>query len=104
MEHIEDTSIMTPNPQQSFPPKTWLVESVLATVFCCQILGIIGIINAASVESKFYRGDVLGAQKASKLAKQMVIWSVISWFIIAAIVVAFYVFTIVLSTTTGEWK
>jgi type VI protein secretion system component VasF len=56
------------------------------------------------VESKFYRGDVLGAQKASKLAKQMVIWSVISWFIIAAIVVAFYVFTIVLSTTTGEWK
>ncbi|AJW64304.1 CD225/dispanin family protein [Elizabethkingia sp. HX WHF] len=104
MEHIDDASIMTPNPQQSFPPKTWLVESVLVTVFCCQILGIIGIINAASVESKFYRGDVLGAQKASKLAKQMVIWSVISWFIIIGIVVIFYIFVFVLAATTGEWK
>jgi hypothetical protein len=65
--------------------------------------GIIGIINAASVESKFYRGDVLGAQKASKLAKQMVIWSVISWFIIG-IVVIFYIFVFVLAATTGEWK
>ena len=104
MEHIDDASIMTPNPQQSFPPKTWLVESVLVTVFCCQILGIIGIINAASVESKFYRGDVLGAQKASKLAKQMVIWSVISWFIIIGIVVIFYIFVFVLAATTSEWK
>lgn len=104
MEHIDDTSIITPDSQQNFPPKTWLVESVLVTVFCCQILGIIGIINAASVESKFYRGDIPGAQKASKLAKQMVIWSVISWVIIVAIVVAFYVFAIVLSAITGEWK
>lgn len=103
MEHIDDTSIITPDSQQNFPPKTWLVESVLVTVFCCQILGIIGIINAASVESKFYRGDIQ-CSKASKLAKQMVIWSVISWVIIVAIVVAFYVFAIVLSATTGEWK
>lgn len=95
MEHINDISIITPDSQQNFPPKTWLVESVLVTVFCCQVLGIIGIINAASVESKFYRGDIPGAQKASKLAKQMVIWSVISWVIIVAIV---------LSATTGEWK
>ena len=69
MEHIDDTSIITPDSQQNFPPKTWLVESVLVTVFCCQILGIIGIINAASVESKFYRGDIPGAQKHQKLAK-----------------------------------
>lgn len=47
---------------------------------------------------------IFSAQKASKLAKQMVIWSVISWVIIVAIVVAFYVFAIVLSATTGEWK
>ncbi len=67
---------------QSFPPKTWLVESILVTIFCCQILGIIGIINAASVESRFYKGDVDGAQRASNTAKQMVLWSVISGVVI----------------------
>lgn len=64
--------------QSGFPPKTWLVESILVTIFCCQILGIIGIINAASVESKFYRGDIAGAESASNTAKQMVIWSLVS--------------------------
>lgn len=75
---------------QSFPPKTWLVESILVTIFCCQILGIIGIINAASVESRFYRGDVAGALSASNTAKQMVIWSVVSGVVIFGLVILVY--------------
>lgn len=58
------------------PPKTWLVESILVTIFCCQILGIISIIYAAGVEAKFYRGDVVGAENASRTAKTLVIVSV----------------------------
>lgn len=57
------------------PPKTWLVESILVTIFCCQILGIISIVYAASVESKFYRGDVAGAESASRTAKTLVLVS-----------------------------
>lgn len=60
----------------SVPPKTWLVESILVTIFCCQILGIISIIFSAGVESKFYRGDIAGAESSSKTAKTLVIISV----------------------------
>lgn len=58
------------------PPKSWLVESILVTIFCCQILGIISIIYSASVESKFYRGDIAGAESASRTAKTLVMVSV----------------------------
>ena len=47
------------------PPKTWLVESILATLFCCLPFGIVGIVNASKVESRFYAGDIDGANKAS---------------------------------------
>ena len=60
----------------SIPPKTWLVESILVTIFCCQILGIISIIYSAGVESKFYRGDIAGAENSSKTAKTLDIISV----------------------------
>jgi len=68
-----------PFPQNTnqIPPKTWLVESILVTIFCCQILGIISIIYAAGVEAKFYRGDVMGAENASRTAKTLVLVSVI---------------------------
>lgn len=59
------------------PPKTWLVESILVTIFCCQILGIISIIYSAGVESKFYRGDLAGAESASRTAKTLVLVSVL---------------------------
>ena len=61
--------------QNAIPPKTWLVESILVTIFCCQILGIISIIFAAGVESKFYRGDIAGAESASRTAKTLVMVS-----------------------------
>lgn len=66
---------LQPNANQ-VPPKTWLVESILVTIFCCQLLGIISIIFAAGVESKFYRGDFVGAENASRTAKNLVIISV----------------------------
>lgn len=51
-------------------PKNWLVESILATLFCCLPFGIVGIINAAKVNSAFDGGDVAGAMKASADAKK----------------------------------
>ncbi len=58
MENLSKSSSVNPN---AAPPKTWLVESILVIIFCCQILGILSIICAAGVESKFYRGDFAGA-------------------------------------------
>ncbi|MGS0748390.1 CD225/dispanin family protein [Halpernia sp. GG3] len=73
---MENYSSPISNNQNGIPPKTWLVESILVTIFCCQILGVISIIYAAGVESKFYRGDIAGAESASRTAKTLVMVSV----------------------------
>ena len=62
--------------QQQNPPKSYLVESILVTVFCCMPFGIVGIVNAANVESRFKNGDYDGAEKASQEAKK---WTTISF-------------------------
>ena len=60
------------------PPKTWLLESILVTLLCCLPFGIVGIVNASKVESRFYAGDYDGAFKASEEAKK---WTTIGfWF------------------------
>ena len=35
-------------------PKTYLVESIVVTAFCCIPFGVVGIVNAAQVESAYY--------------------------------------------------
>ena len=60
------------------PPKTWLVESILVTIFCCLPFGIVGIVNASKVESRFYKGDIDGAWRASDEAKR---WTAVSFWI-----------------------
>lgn len=52
------------------PPKTYLVETILTTIFCCWPLGIPAIIYAARVEKKFYAGDIIGAETDSANAKK----------------------------------
>ncbi len=51
------------------PPPNYLVFSILTTIFCCQILGIVSIVFAAQVNSKWASGDFEGALNASKNAK-----------------------------------
>ncbi|PST85261.1 hypothetical protein C7T94_00995 [Pedobacter yulinensis] len=49
-------------------PKNYLIESILVTILCCLPLGIAGIVNAASVNSRYDAGDYAGAESASKNA------------------------------------
>ncbi|MBK9177221.1 MAG: CD225/dispanin family protein [Flavobacteriales bacterium] len=49
-------------------PKDWLVESIIVTLLCCLPFGLIGIINASSVNSRYDAGDFDGAQRASSEA------------------------------------
>jgi hypothetical protein len=70
-------------------PKTWLVESILVTLFCCLPFGIVGIINASKVESRFYAGQIEEAIKCSEEAKK---WTMISfWIGIAVGVIYFFI-------------
>ena len=69
------------NSQRKFPPENYLVWAILSTVFCCLPFGIVSIVNAANVESKFNRGDYDGALDASKKAKKWAWISAISGFV-----------------------
>lgn len=51
-------------------PKTWLVEAILATIFCCLPFGIVGIVFAAQVTSKYNLGLYDQALEASNNARK----------------------------------
>lgn len=78
------------NPGMQVCPKTWLLESILVTIFCCLPFGIVGIIKASSVSSKFTIGDFVGAAQASADAKK---WTIIGLIcgIIANVISFFFV-------------
>jgi hypothetical protein len=60
------------------PPKNWLVESILVTIFCCLPFGIVGIVNASQVNARYAGGDYAGAERASMEAGK---WTKIGFFI-----------------------
>lgn len=57
------------------PPPNYLVPAILVTIFCCLPGGIVTIVYATQVNSKYQAGDIAGAQEASKKAKM---WAMIS--------------------------
>lgn len=58
-------------------PSTYLIWSVLCTVFCCFIPGIVAIIFSSQVSSKYYAGDLEGSKKSSRMAEIWIIVSVV---------------------------
>lgn len=61
-------SAASPTPPVPTVPN-YLVQSILATIFCCLPLGIVAIIFAAQVNGKIQAGDMQGALSSSKNAK-----------------------------------
>ncbi len=94
----ESNDVSPENFNKQQPPKTWLVESILVTLFCCLPFGIAGIVEAAKVESRFYAGDIDGAERASASAKK---WTTISFGIgIAAVLL--YLLIVILGVVVGN--
>lgn len=63
------TPVAPQNYSTSSQPKTYLALSILVTLFCCLPFGIVSIVNAASVSSRWAAGDYDGAARASQQAK-----------------------------------
>ncbi len=57
-------------------PPTYLVWSILCTLLCCFIPGIIAIFFSSKVSSRYYAGDMEGARKSSRRAE---IWIIVSF-------------------------
>jgi hypothetical protein len=81
--------MMLDQPARTTPPKNWLLESILVTLFCCLPLGIVGIVNAAKVEPRFYAGDFEAADLAAAEAKK---WTMIGFWIGLGFVVLYFIF------------
>lgn len=91
-----EPSFQSETPLSQTPPKNWLVESILVTLFCCLPFGIAGIVFASQVNSKFAAGDYNGALQASNNAAR---WTKIGfWAGIAVIIISF-----VFSFLFGGW-
>lgn len=72
-------------------PSTWLIWSVLSTIFCCFIPGIIAIIFSSQVSSRYYSGDLEGAKRASRNAEIWIIVSVVLGVLAATLYLPFMI-------------
>jgi len=79
-------------------PKTWLVESILVTLFCCLPFGIAGIVNASNVSSKYSAGDFDGAQRASQQAGK---WTKLGFWIGMAVIIIYIIAVVALGGVAG---
>ncbi len=77
-------------------PKTWFVESILVTIFCCLPFGILGIIEASNVKAMYRAGNYEQAIHHSKWAQIWIAWgffsmlAFIALYILSICIVAMY--------------
>ncbi|MCM1517027.1 MAG: CD225/dispanin family protein [Pseudoflavonifractor sp.] len=96
-----------PNPQPAYTaaqqqpvvqPKSWLVESILVTLFCCLPFGIVGIVKAAETNSAISRGDFAAAEASSRDAGK---WVKLGFWIGLAVMVVYIIFYVVVFAIAG---
>lgn len=81
--------------QPQSPPPNYLVWAIITTILCCLPFGIVSIIYAAQVNSKWIAGDYNGALSSSKNAK---IWA---WVSFAVGISALVIYMILLAVGIG---
>ena len=71
---IPEGSVPPPTQGQTvvIKPKDYLVESILVTLFCCMVFGILGIVYSVQANSAFSSGNITAANEFSAKAKQWV--------------------------------
>ncbi len=73
-------------------PNTWLWQSIVITLCCSPLFGIIALVNAVQVSSSYSAGNYEKAERASKRAR---LWTLVG--LIAGII--YYIVMIILMTT-----
>ncbi|KFO82484.1 Proline-rich transmembrane protein 1, partial [Cuculus canorus] len=58
-------------------PKDYMVESVLVTIFCCLLTGVVALVYAHETRAALGRGDMAQANVASKKAQSLVLFSLL---------------------------
>ena len=86
-------------PTAAVPIPNYLVQAILVTIFCCLPFGIVSIVYAAQVNTKFGAGDIVGARQASSSAKT---WAWVS-FGVGLLFVGGYFAVLVLGAAASFW-
>ena len=63
-------------PDEPCPP-AYLAWSIIVTILCCQVLGIVAIICSAQTKQAYNRGNLAKAKKMSEWAQWMIIISIV---------------------------
>ncbi len=73
----DDKGFNANQPEDYIPPrpKNWLTEAIIVTIICCWPIGIVAIIKASEVNSKYNAGDYDGAQNSARQAENFTKWS-----------------------------
>ncbi len=82
-----------PPPPPGYPPQqpagqapnSYLVWSILVTIFCCLPFGIVAIVKSSQVNGLWAQGRYAEAQASADSAKKWVIWSVVVGLIVIVI-------------------
>lgn len=82
-------------------PDSYLVWSILVTLFCCLPFGIAAIISSTKVDSLYNSGQYAQAAAASASAKKWNIWGAVSAVVILVLYVVFVVVLGVASSSTS---
>jgi hypothetical protein len=72
-------------------PDNYLVWAILTTLLCFLPLGVVSIIFAAQVDSKWVQGDAYGAMEASRKARTFAIASAITGVVVTLLVFLLWV-------------
>ncbi|XP_025917848.1 proline rich transmembrane protein 1B [Apteryx rowi] len=59
------------------PPKDYMVESVLVTVFCCLLTGVVALVYSHETRAALSRGDMVQAKLASRKTQSLVLFSLL---------------------------
>jgi len=86
------------------PPNNYLALSIITTLLCCQVFGIISIIYAAQVNSKYVAGDYAGAERSSRNARNWSIAGIGAGLLALIIVFLIYGIGLFAALTSGEFN
>jgi len=76
-------------------PSNWLWQSIFATILCCNVLGIVGIVNAAKVDTLYQNGRYNEAEEAAKRAR--------TWTLVAMAIGVVYVISWIVMFSSGDF-
>ncbi len=88
-------------PPSAEPPKNYLIQNILGIISCIPLIGIIGLIFALQVNSKWTAGDYAGAESNANTAKILGIIGLVLFIINVVFWVGYFIFVVVLFGAAG---